>query len=114
MPRPSPAANGGLVAGSGNLVHNLHTYARGKHQAEPCDPALQFGQKARERLLAGYHGPLMAYETLDSNAKPSISTPEHYLPLLYVIALYGEGEEFMFPVEGVDGGSISMPTVQAG
>ena len=48
------------------------------------------------------------------DAMVSIPTPDHYLPLLYVIALRGKGGETSFPVEGVDGGSISMLTVQIG
>lgn len=75
---------------------------------------MRFEHKARELLRAGDHGPLIAYETLGADAKLSIPTPEHYLPLLYVIALCREGEEIMFPVEGIDGGSISMLAVQVG
>lgn len=44
----------------------------------------------------------------------SIPTPEHYLPLLYVLATRRAGEAITFPIEGVDGGSISMLTVQVG
>jgi 4,5-DOPA dioxygenase extradiol len=44
----------------------------------------------------------------------SAPTPDHYLPLLYVLALGREGEEVSFPVEGFDGGSISMLTVRIG
>jgi len=44
----------------------------------------------------------------------SIPTPEHYLPLLYVIAARREGEQVRFPVEGVDGGSVSMLAIQIG
>lgn len=44
----------------------------------------------------------------------SIPTPDHYLPLLYVIACRKEGEKLSFPVEGIDGGSISMLSVQIG
>jgi aromatic ring-opening dioxygenase catalytic subunit (LigB family) len=39
---------------------------------------------------------------------------EHYLPLLYVIAQQREDETITFAVEGVDGGSIYMLTVQVG
>jgi 4,5-DOPA dioxygenase extradiol len=42
----------------------------------------------------------------------SVPTPEHYLPLLYVIALRGEGEHASFPVEGFDRGSVSMLAVK--
>ena len=38
----------------------------------------------------------------------SIPTPDHYLPLLYVIGTRQHADAISFPVEGVDGGSISM------
>ena len=44
----------------------------------------------------------------------SAPTPDHYLPLLYVIALQRENDEVSFPVEGFDGGSISMLSVKIG
>lgn len=89
-----------LVIGSGNLVHNLHAYAWGRHPVEPFDWAVRFETLIRERLLGGDHGPLIAYETLGRDAMLSVPTPEHYLPLLYVIALRREGEPVRFPVEG--------------
>ncbi len=105
---------GVLIIGSGNLVHNLHTYAWGSHRVEPFDWAIRFEKQARELLLKGDHAPLIAYETLGRDAQLSIPTPEHYLPLLYVIATRREGEQVTFPVEGVDGGSVSMLTVRLG
>jgi len=105
---------GVLIIGSGNIVHNLHTYAWGKHDVEPFDWALRFETLARELLLNGEHAPLVNYETLGRDALLSAPTPDHYLPLLYVIALQRKGEEITFPVEGFDGGSISMLTVQIG
>lgn len=105
---------GVLIIGSGNLVHNLHTYAWGRHAVEPYDWAARFEEQTRELLLAGDDGPLIAYETLGKDAMLSVPTPEHYLPLLYVIALRREGERVTFPVEGVDGGSVSMLTVKIG
>jgi 4,5-DOPA dioxygenase extradiol len=44
----------------------------------------------------------------------SAPTPDHYLPLLYIMGIRREGEPVSFPVEGVDGGSISMLTVKFG
>jgi 4,5-DOPA dioxygenase extradiol len=105
---------GVLIVGSGNLVHNLHAYAWGRQQVEPLDWALRFEERARELLLAGDHGPLIAYETLGRDAILSIPTPDHYLPLLYVIAQMSEGEQISFPVEGFDGGSVSMLSVIVG
>jgi 4,5-DOPA dioxygenase extradiol len=105
---------GVLIMGSGNLVHNLHAYAWGRQQVEPLDWAMRFEARARELLLAGDHDPLIAYETLGRDAILSIPTPDHYLPLLYVIAQMREGEQISFPVEGFDGGSVSMLSVQLG
>ena len=103
---------GVLIAGSGNLVHNLHAYAWGRHIAEPFDWAVRFEQQVREMLTAGEHVPLLQYETLGGDAQLSIPTPEHYLPLLYVIACRQKSDAILFPVEGVDGGSVSMLTVE--
>ena len=105
---------GTLVIGSGNLVHNLHTYAWGRREVEPLDWAVRFETQARELLLAGEDDPLVNYESLGRDAQLSAPTPDHYLPLLYVIALRREGEQVTFPVEGFDGGSVSMLTVRIG
>jgi 4,5-DOPA dioxygenase extradiol len=104
--------DGVLVTGSGNLVHNLHAYAWGRHPVEPFDWALRFEQRVRALLLANEHGPLINYESLGPDALLSIPTPEHYLPLLYVLGLQAENESVTFPVEGIEGGSVSMLSVQ--
>jgi 4,5-DOPA dioxygenase extradiol len=105
---------GVLIVGSGNLVHNLHAYAWGRHIVEPFDWAVKFERQARQMILAGEHKPLVDYERLGREALLSIPTPDHYLPLLYVIASRQPGEPAAFPVEGVDGGSISMLAVKIG
>jgi 4,5-DOPA dioxygenase extradiol len=105
---------GVLIIGSGNLIHNLHTYAWGKHEVGPFDWAVRFERLARELLLKGDNAPLVQYELLGRDALLAAPTPDHYLPLLYVIALRRDGEAVSFPVEGFDGGSISMLTVQVG
>jgi 4,5-DOPA dioxygenase extradiol len=105
---------GVLIAGSGNLVHNLHAYAWGRHVPDPYDWAIRFEKEARDLLLAGDHLRLVQYEALGRDALLSIPTPDHYLPLLYVIGARQQGEPVIFPVEGMDGGSISMLTAQVG
>jgi 4,5-DOPA dioxygenase extradiol len=107
-------AEGVLIVGSGNLVHNLHAYAWGRHMPEPYDWALRFEARARELLLSGDVAPLVEYESLGKDALLSVPTPDHYLPLLYVIGTGQKGDPVTFPVEGVDGGSISMLSVQVG
>jgi 4,5-DOPA dioxygenase extradiol len=103
-----------LIVGSGNLVHNLHAFAWGKHDVEPYDWALRFEERARQMLTAGEQSPLVHYEKLGQEAALSIPTPDHYLPLLYVIATRQKDDAISFPVEGVDGGSVSMLAVRVG
>jgi 4,5-DOPA dioxygenase extradiol len=105
---------GVLVVGSGNLVHNLHAYAWGRHGVEPFDWAVRFETQVRSLLLSGDHEPLVEYESLGQDALLAVPTPDHYLPLLYVLGLRRQGDQVRFPVEGVDGGSVSMLAVQLG
>jgi len=103
-----------LIVGSGNLVHNLHAYAWGRHAPEPYEWAVRFETEAKQMMLAGDIKPLIQYEKLGQPALLSIPTPEHYLPLLYVLGARQAGELIAFPVEGVDGGSVSMTAVLVG
>jgi 4,5-DOPA dioxygenase extradiol len=105
---------GVLLIGSGNFVHNLHAYGWGRHVPEPYDWAVRFETSAREWMRSGDHAPLIGYEHLGRDAMLSAPTPDHYLPLLYVLGAQQEGDAVTFPVEGVDGGSVSMLTVQVG
>jgi 4,5-DOPA dioxygenase extradiol len=103
-----------LVIGSGDIVHNLHTYAWGGHPVAPFDWAQRFEAKARELIVARDHRPLVDYESLGDDALLSVPTPEHYLPLLYVLGASDDDDEVAFPVEGIDGGSVSMLAVRLG
>lgn len=103
-----------LIVGSGNLVHNLRAYDWSRHLDEPFDWAVRFEEQVKELLLAKDDDSLIDYKTLGNDAMLSIPTPDHYLPLIYVIACRKEGERLSFPVNGIDGGSISMLSVQIG
>jgi 4,5-DOPA dioxygenase extradiol len=105
---------GVLIVGSGNLIHNLHAYGWGRHVPEPYDWAVRFEQQTRDLLQEQNYRPLIDYEDLGRDAQLSVPTPDHYLPLLYVIAARQQNEPVSFPVEGVDGGSVSMLTVKIG
>jgi 4,5-DOPA dioxygenase extradiol len=105
---------GVLIVGSGNLVHNLHAFAWGRHPIQPFDWAVRFERQARELMSSRDVGPLVDYESLGRDAMLSVPTPEHYLPLLYVLGARRDGDLLAFPVEGTDGGSISMLSVRVG
>ena len=106
---------GVLIIGSGNLVHNLHAYAWGRHEVEPYQWAISFENRVRELILAEEHKALVDYEAkLGGEAMLAVPTPDHYLPVLYVLGTRTSSERVTFPVEGVDGGSVSMLAVQVG
>ena len=105
---------GVLIIGSGNIVHNLSAYSWGEGDVPPFDWAVRFEKHARELLLKGDDAPLVNYQNLGRDAIMSAPTPEHYLPLLYVLGLRRKNETISFPVQGIDGGSISMLVVQIG
>ena len=103
-----------MIMGSGNLVHNLSAYAWGRENVDPYDWALRFEAAIKGMMEAGDDQGLVHYDALGPDAALSVPTPEHYLPLLYVLATRQGDEAVRFPVAGVDGGSISMLSVQLG
>lgn len=105
---------GVLIMGSGNLVHNLHAYAWGKPDAQPFDWAQRFENRAKTLMQDDQHQALINYEALGGDAMLSIPTPEHFLPLLYILGTQHDNEPLSFPIEGIEGGSVSMLTVQVG
>ena len=103
-----------LIVGSGNLVHNLRRYDWSGSRVEPFEWAERFESMARERMLAADFEPLVNYRKQGADAMMAVPTPDHYLPLIYVLAQHHDGDRITFPVEGFDGGSMSMLAVQIG
>jgi 4,5-DOPA dioxygenase extradiol len=104
---------GVLVLGSGNVVHNLRQL-QFDAAATPPAWAQTFNTAVRTAVQGGRHAELAAYESLDAGADLSVPTPEHYLPLLYVLALQRPGEIASMPLDGIELGAISMLCVQLG
>jgi 4,5-DOPA dioxygenase extradiol len=102
---------GVLVVSSGNVVHNLR---QARWMDVAADWALSFDATVKERILAGDHAALVAYETLGPEALLSVPTNEHYLPLLYTLAMQTPDEPLSFFSESVTLNSISMRTVLIG
>ncbi len=105
-------SEGVLIVGSGNIVHNLRLLQW--EAGEPYPWAAEFDRTAAELILSGEHDRLVAYPALGEAARLSIPTSEHYLPLLYILALQQPGEAASFFAEGLPLGSISMRSVRIG
>jgi 4,5-DOPA dioxygenase extradiol len=105
---------GVLVLGSGNVVHNLQRYAWQNAAAQPFDWALRFDQTVRDLVRQGDTDRLASYRDLGADAQLSIPTPDHYLPLIYILGMRKAEDSVAFPVTGIEGGSLSMLTVRLG
>jgi len=102
-----------LIIGSGNVVHNLMLMRR-SDGAPAFDWAQRFNEMVRTALASGDHRALVEFERAGEDARLSVPTPEHYLPLLYIAALQAEGETMRFAVDGYEAGSLGMLSVVAG
>jgi 4,5-DOPA dioxygenase extradiol len=109
--RLSPLRDEGVfIMGSGNVVHNLELADRGAGP-EPFDWARRFDTLVRERLAVSDHAALVAYGRVSADARLAVPTPDHYLPLLYTIALQRAGERVATIVDGFDFGAGSMLSI---
>ena len=64
--------------------------------------------------LTFYETIIINYQNFGNDAVLSVPNPDHYLPFIYILGLRKEMEKVSFPVQGVDGGSVSMLAVQIG
>lgn len=102
---------GVLVFASGNVVHNIPAFNWHDPASAPPAWGVDFEAWSREQLTAGKGEILADYRSQGKNAGFSVPTPDHYLPLLYLAGLQQENDRVSFPVEGFDGGSMSMLAV---
>jgi len=85
---------GVLIVGSGNIVHNLR-YAQYMYN-KPFDWALEFDAKVEELIADRNHTALINYKTLGEAAQISVNSAEHYIPLLYCLALQQKNEKVIY------------------
>ena len=107
---------GVLIIGSGNVVHNLGMVDWDKLNSTEYgyDWAIEANCQIEKYILEGDYQPLINYQSLGRAFKLSIPTPDHFLPLLYALALKEENEEvFLFNDKNV-GGSLSMTSLIIG
>ena len=105
---------GVLIIGSGNIVHNLGLIDFGNEDAAPFGWALEFDGQVRAALLDGNDRDLVRYADMGPSASLAVPTLDHYLPLIYAVALRGSNDPLAFTHEGFQHGSISMRCFQIG
>jgi 4,5-DOPA dioxygenase extradiol len=102
---------GVLILGSGNIAHNLRTVVW-KDVAHNW--AIAFDEKIRDLIMAGDHDSIIHWDRLGETARLAVPTPEHFLPLLYILALHDPEEPIAFFTEKVTLGSIAMRSLWVG
>lgn len=106
---------GVLIVGSGNMVHNLGMVAWDKLNEEYAfDWAKEANEKMKTWITEGNHTSLIDFANQGSAFKLAIPTPEHYLPLLYTLALKEEKEAVTLFNDKPLAGSLSMTSVKIG
>lgn len=97
---------GVMVFGSGNIVHNL---GRIKWDMEGGEHwAVEFDGYIRDRIMSWEHAPVIDYRSAGKSQELSFRTPEHYLPLLYVLGAARDDDKVTIFNESCTMGSISM------
>ncbi len=105
---------GVLIIGSGNMVHNLRMVAWDRlNDAEyGFDWALEAREKMTQFILSGDHTPLVHFRKQGRAFDLAIPTPEHYLPLLYALALQDKNEQVSLFNDKAIGGSLTMTSLK--
>lgn len=104
---------GVLIIGSGNLVHNLGLVAwdRIDEIGFAYDWAMEANEKMNDLIIRDDHNSLVEYLSNGSAFRLAIPTPEHYLPLLYVLALKSKEEHTEIFNDRLIAGSLSMKSL---
>ncbi|MBK8297536.1 MAG: 4,5-DOPA dioxygenase extradiol [Saprospiraceae bacterium] len=105
-----------LILGSGNMVHNLGMIAWDKLNSDSYafDWALEASDKMKNALLSGNHQTLIDFRSQGKSFDLAIPTPEHYLPLLYALALQDKTDSIELFNDKAVAGSLTMTSVKIG
>lgn len=105
---------GVLIIGSGNMVHNLRMvdWRRLDEVDYGYDWAVEASEKMKQFILSGDYKQLINYQSQGREFNLAVPTPEHYLPLLYALALKEESEDVTLFNDKAVGGSLTMTSVR--
>lgn len=109
-------SKGVLIVGSGNIVHNLGLIAWDKMK-EPnyaYDWAIEANTKMKKFILENNHKELINYTSQGKSFELAIPSPDHYLPLLYTLALKDDKEKIQIFNDKAVMGSLTMTSFKIG
>lgn len=106
---------GVLIIGSGNIVHNLRMVEwKRLNETFGFDWAIEANEKMKNYILNGDHKQLINFRSQGKAFDLAIPTPEHYLPLLYSLALQDKNEEVKLFNDKAVAGSLTMTSLKIG
>jgi 4,5-DOPA dioxygenase extradiol len=107
---------GVLIVGSGNIVHNLNLVAWDRLNAGEYgyDWAIEANDKMKKFILTGDHQSLIDYKSQGRAVNLAVPTPEHFLPLLYILALQEKNETVTVFNDKPVAGSLTMTSIRIG
>ena len=98
-----------LIIGSGNIVHNLRKVDWKRiNENFGYDWAIETNNKIKEFISDDNHLDLINYDKQGQSFKLAIPTPEHYLPLLYILALKEKNDMTKIFNDKAVSGSLTM------
>lgn len=105
---------GVLIIGSGNMVHNLGLVAWDKFNIDnySFDWAMEASDKMKRHILSGDHKPLIEYTSQGRAFDLAIPSPDHYLPMLYAMALKNENDKVELFNDKAIAGSLTMTSIK--
>jgi 4,5-DOPA dioxygenase extradiol len=105
-----------LIIGSGNIIHNLRMvdFANMDKDNYGYDWAIEVREKINSYLLDGNYNPLIQYEKQSKAFQLAIPTPDHYIPLLYILGLQQKNEQLSLFNDKLVAGSLSMTSLKIG
>ena len=101
---------GVLIVGSGNMVHNFQYANFNSTQLSytALDWAIEANNDFKKFISENNYKPLIEYDKHSKAFQLAAPTPEHYLPMIYAIALRGKNEKVSFFNDEIIGNSFSM------
>ncbi len=104
---------GVLIIGSGNIVHNLGliNWQKMNEPEYGFDWALEAKEKLNNFITTGNHQQLIQYKNLGKSVALAVPSPDHFLPLLYTLALKTEKDQLSLFNDKALMGSITMTSV---
>lgn len=107
---------GVLIIGSGNIVHNLRLvdFANFHKDNYGFDWAIEAREFVNKKLIDGDYASLINYTNQSKALQLAIPSPDHYLPLIYTLALQDKSDNLTLFNDKLLAGSLSMTSVKLG